>query len=93
MSEIVKEKLIEQLVDVEDSEEEGYDMQSVLKKCNDAQRAMSVCIDEMRECINSAGRVYRYRLLWPAPVVKHKEKIDVVEDELSSLGKSFDFSE
>lgn len=91
MSELVKEKLIEQPIDVEDSENDGDDMESMLEKCNDAQRALSECIEEMRVCIDSANKVYRYCLSWLAIAVKHKSKIDVLEVELCSLGKSFDF--
>lgn len=66
-------------------------MESMLTKCNATQRAMSICIEDMRECISSARRVHRYCLSWPKTIVKHKAKINAVEDELSSLGKSFDF--
>lgn len=59
--EIVKERLILQPVHVEDSKGDD-DMYSMLEKCNDAQRALSVCINEMRDCIDSASKVYRYCL-------------------------------
>lgn len=45
----------------------------------------------MKDCIYSASRVYKYYLSWQATTVKHKAKIDVVENVLSLLGKSFDF--
>lgn len=66
-------------------------MQNLLKECIDVKKALYVCIEEMRDCIYTASRVYRYCTSWPLTVVKHKAKIDVIGDELSSLGKSFDF--
>lgn len=72
MSEIVKEKLSEQYINVEDLDDD--DMQSLIQKCNCAKRGLSVCINEMRDCIDNANIIYRYCLSWPAVVVKHKAK-------------------
>lgn len=90
LSELIKEKLIEKLVNVEDSKEDD-DMQSMLEKCSVAQRYLSICMNEMRDCINSANKIYVYCLSWLAAIAaKHKTKIEFVEEELCSLGKSFD---
>lgn len=58
-------------------------MQNLLKECDDAKKALFVYIDEMKDCIRNANRIYRYYLSWLATIVKHKVKIDVVEDELN----------
>lgn len=45
----------------------------------------------MRDSIGSARKNYMYCLSWPAIVVKHKANIEVAEEELCCLGKSFNF--
>lgn len=45
----------------------------MLEKCEDAKRALSECINEMRDCINSANKFYRYCLQWPIAMVKQQK--------------------
>lgn len=66
-------------------------MQNLLNECIDAQKILLACIEELRDYIHSASRVYKYCISWPTSTVKHKSKIDAIEDELTTLGKSFYF--
>lgn len=93
LNEILKENLFQQLVQGGVSKGKGIDMQNLLNKCVDAQKSLLVCIEELGDCIRSAIRVYKYYISWLVVVVKNKAKIGAIEDELSALGKSFDFLE
>lgn len=86
LTEILKERMSEQYV-----EEKGLDMQSLLNECTKAKNYLSIYIEELRDCIRSASRIYRYCISWPTTAVKYKGKIDAIEKEMTSLGKSFDF--
>lgn len=63
----------------------------MLEKCDDAKRILFECINEMRDYFNSANRVYKYCLQWLIAMVKHKAKVDLLEEELNSMGKTFVF--
>lgn len=60
------------------------------KRCAYAQKRLSECIKEIKDCIGEATRVYKYYLQWHVAMEHFKDKIDSTEFKLNSMGKPFD---
>lgn len=60
LSEVLKEKLFEQSIEVGFFQEKEIDLQNLLEELDDAKKTLSICIKELRDCIHNASRVYRY---------------------------------